>query len=88
MQGAKVVVVCNMKPSKFKGVQSTAMVLAANSEDNTIVKLVAPPNDCPIGERIAAEGYNKTTDPHPPQLNPKKKEWEAIKPVCIVSPQR
>lgn len=81
MQGARVIVVCNMKPSKFKGVQSEAMVLAANSDDGKTVKLVAPPADCPAGERIAVEGYNKTDDPKPAELNPKKKEWEAIKPV-------
>jgi tRNA-binding EMAP/Myf-like protein len=70
-----------MKPSKFKGVLSTAMVLAANSDDHSQVVLVTPPADAPVGERLAVEGYNKTTDPHPLQLNPKKNEWETVKPV-------
>jgi len=80
MIGSPVIVVCNMKPTKFKGVESAAMVLAASSDASGLVRLVAPPEGCPVGERIAVEGYNTLDDAHPPILNPKKKEWEKVKP--------
>jgi len=80
MQNRLVVLVCNMKADKFQGVQSEAMLLAANNTEGTIVELVEPPPTAKIGERIAIEGYNGHTDPVPPVLNPKKKEFQVIKP--------
>ena len=60
MQGRKVVVVCNLKPVKMRGIKSSAMVLAASprlkegEEDHHAgpVELVSPPPDSKAGERV------------------------------------
>lgn len=85
MQGRKVVVVCNLKPVKMRGVKSCAMVLAASprlkegEEDNHAgpVELVTPPTDAPAGERVYFEGWQGEPEG---VLNPKKKVWEMIQP--------
>ena len=76
LQGARVLCVANMKPSKMRGVQSQAMVLAATGPDGK-VELVTPPEGSAVGERVTFEGYDGEPDL---QLNPKKKIFEAIQP--------
>jgi len=81
MQGRKVVVVCNLKPVKMRGIQSAAMVLAASprlapgEEDKHAgpVELVEPPADATAGERVFFDGWEGEAEG---QLNPKKKVWE------------
>ncbi|KXL50055.1 hypothetical protein M433DRAFT_2337 [Acidomyces richmondensis BFW] len=81
MQGRKVVVVCNLKPVKMRGIQSAAMVLAASprlapGEEDTHagpVELVEPPADAAAGDRVFFEGWEGEPEG---QLNPKKKVWE------------
>eukprot|EP01084_Bolivina_argentea_P166613 289229_1 len=46
----KCVVFANLKYSKFKGIESQGMILCASK--NNIIKILNPPNDCQIGERI------------------------------------
>jgi methionyl-tRNA synthetase len=46
-----------MKPAKLRGVQSTAMLLAASSEDGASIELVIPPTDAAVGERITFDGH-------------------------------
>jgi len=58
MAGKMVVIVANMKPKKFRGVQSEGMVIAANNADNTVVELVSPPAGAPPGERVRFAGYS------------------------------
>ncbi|KAL5329954.1 hypothetical protein ACEPPN_003474 [Leptodophora sp. 'Broadleaf-Isolate-01'] len=86
MQGRKVVVVCNLKPVKMRGVKSCAMVLAASprlkegEEDHHAgpVELVTPPTDAPAGERVYFEGWQGEPEG---VLNPKKgRVWETIQP--------
>jgi aminoacyl tRNA synthase complex-interacting multifunctional protein 1 len=86
MQGRKVVVVCNLKPVKMRGVKSCAMVLAASprlkegEEDNHAgpVELVNPPAEAKAGERVYFEGWNGEPEG---VLNPKKRRvWETIQP--------
>lgn len=65
MQGRKVVVVCNLKPVKMRGIKSAAMVLAASprlkegEEDHHggPVELVTPPKGSVAGERVFFEGW-------------------------------
>ncbi|KZZ95257.1 multisynthetase complex auxiliary component p43 [Moelleriella libera RCEF 2490] len=95
MQGRKVVVVCNLKPVKMRGIKSCAMVLAAS------------PKPKPSSEGAEAEGGGGAHDDKgpvelvaPPEgaragervffegwagqpeavLNPKKKIWETFQP--------
>src|SRR6202012_1680960 len=65
MQGRKVVVVCNLKPVKMRGIKSAAMVLAASprlkegEEDphGGPVELFTPPEGSVAGERVFFEGW-------------------------------
>lgn len=77
MQNRKVCVLCNLKPATMRGIKSQAMVLAASNEDHTIVELVSPPEDAPIGERVTFPGFDGAPDE---VLNPKKKVWETVQP--------
>jgi aminoacyl tRNA synthase complex-interacting multifunctional protein 1 len=85
MQDLKVIVVCNLKPVKMRGIKSSAMVLAASprlkegEEDHHAgpVELVSPPADAKAGERVFFEGWKGEPEG---QLNPKKKVWEMIQP--------
>jgi aminoacyl tRNA synthase complex-interacting multifunctional protein 1 len=85
MQGRKVVVVCNLKPVKMRGVKSCAMVLAASprpkggeaDDHKGPVELVNPPADAKAGERVYFEGWQGEPEK---VLNPKKKIWETFQP--------
>lgn len=74
LQNRKVVLVCNLKPVKMRGVESQAMLLCAF--DGSIVEPLDPHSDSVIGERVYVEGY----DLQAPDglLNPKKKVFEQI----------
>ncbi|RPA84978.1 nucleic acid-binding protein [Ascobolus immersus RN42] len=82
MQGRRVVLVCNLKPAKLKGIASAAMVLAASPRpedgEKDRVELVAPPPDAEIGEQLVFEGYEEGEIL--PQLPPKKKIMETLTP--------
>lgn len=86
MQGRKVIVVCNLKPVKMRGIKSSAMVLAASprlkeGEEDTHagpVELVAPPEGAVAGERVFFEGWKGEPEG---LLNPKKKVWDTMQPA-------
>ncbi|KAK2693854.1 hypothetical protein QWA68_008401 [Fusarium oxysporum] len=85
MQGRKVVVVCNLKPVKMRGIKSCAMVLAASpkikegevDDHKGPVELVTPPEDAKAGDRVWFEGWEGSPEG---VLNPKKKIWETFQP--------
>jgi len=77
MKNRSVIVICNMKPSNFRGKKSEAMVLAANSDDGTKVELVDPPQNAAPGTLVKADGFPGTPDA---ELNPKLKVFETLKP--------
>ncbi|KAG9771087.1 hypothetical protein KCU88_g6426, partial [Aureobasidium melanogenum] len=90
MQGRKVVVVANLKPVNMRSIKSAAMVLAASPQAeegadphaaDRVVELVSPPEGAEAGDRVYFEGwpYGEGRGPEK-QLNPKKKQWEAIQP--------
>jgi hypothetical protein len=60
MLGARVVVLCNLKPRNMKGFTSQGMVLCAATDAK--VELLTPPEGVPIGERITVEGYTGEAD--------------------------
>jgi len=76
MIGKHVVVVANLKPTAFRGIKSFAMVIAGTNSEGT--KLVEPPKDAKLGERVTFEGYPDDQDD--PELNPKQKIFEDLKP--------
>ena len=90
MQDRTVVVVANLKPVNMRSIKSAAMVLAASPPaaadadphaPDRVVELVNPPAGSEAGEKVYFEGwpYGEGKGPEK-QLNPKKKQWEAIQP--------
>jgi methionine--tRNA ligase beta chain len=85
MQNRKVIVVCNLKESKFQGFMSCGMVLAAKSADGEIVELLAPPEGSKIGERVFLQGYESFAEQKDgivwdANKIKKMKVWEAVAP--------
>lgn len=70
-----VVLLCNLKPSKMRGVTSEAMVMCASTSEKVEV-LIPPPGAVP-GDLVHVEGYPRAPDSI---LNPKKKIFETCAP--------
>jgi len=77
MQNRLVLVVCNMKPAKLRGIMSEGMVLAASNADHSQVELLDPAPGSKPGERVVFEGHPGEPDA---QLNPKQKIFEQVQP--------
>ncbi|XP_046845075.1 aminoacyl tRNA synthase complex-interacting multifunctional protein 1-like [Xenia sp. Carnegie-2017] len=75
MQDRMVMVLCNLKPAKMRGILSHAMVMCASSPE--LCELLDPPSTSVPGDKVICEGYLGTPDE---QLNPKKKIFEKIQP--------
>lgn len=75
MQNRKVIVMCNLKPSKIRGLVSQAMVMCASTPEK--VEIIDPPADSKPGDVVFVPGFAGTADK---QLNPKKKVLERILP--------
>merc|ERR1711935_608187 len=58
MQDRMVLVLCNLKARKMVGIPSHGMVLCASNEDHTDVRLVSPPVDAKIGERVTIPDFD------------------------------
>ncbi|KAK5094326.1 G4 quadruplex nucleic acid binding protein [Exophiala xenobiotica] len=95
MQNRKVIVVANLKPVNMRSIKSAAMVLAASPRQpegadphaaDRVVELVSPPENAEAGDKVYFEGwpYGEGKGPEK-QLNPKKKQWEAIQPGFYTS---
>lgn len=67
----------NLKPSKFRGVLSQGMLLAASSADSKSVQLLSPPDNSVIGERVALEGVDWQGQVDA-VLKPKQKVFEQV----------
>jgi len=80
MQERPCILLCNLKPAKMRGIMSHAMVMCASTPDK--VEILAPPADSKPGDIVTVAGYEGTPDP---QLNPKKKVFEAVQPDFLVS---
>ncbi|XP_078459181.1 aminoacyl tRNA synthase complex-interacting multifunctional protein 1 isoform X1 [Lampetra fluviatilis] len=80
MQDRMIVVMCNLKPAKMRGVLSQAMVMCASSPDK--VEILDPPAGAVPGDRITFKGYPGEPDK---ELNPKKKIWEQVQPDLLTN---
>lgn len=76
MLNRDVVVLCNLKPAKMRGVESKGMVLCASVDEPKQVEPLLPPEGGKPGDRIVVEGY-ESGEPDE-VLNPKKKVWEKL----------
>jgi len=70
-----VVVMCNLKPAKMRGVTSQGMVMCATEPGKA--ELIDPPPGAKAGDRVICKEY--PGEPEQPFMNPKKKIWEAVK---------
>eukprot|EP00759_Apiculatamorpha_spiralis_P014638 PhF_6_TR21195/c0_g1_i1/m.30577/K15437/AIMP1, ARC1; aminoacyl tRNA synthase complex-interacting multifunctional protein 1 len=59
--GSQVLVVCNLKPSKLRGVESQRMVLCASTE--TTLEIARPPAGSQPGDKMTFPGFTSTTPP-------------------------
>lgn len=75
MQNRMVILLCNLKPAKMRGVLSQAMVMCASSPEK--VEILAPPSGSVPGDRVTFDAFPGEPDK---ELNPKKKIWEQIQP--------
>ncbi|CAI5465465.1 unnamed protein product [Closterium sp. Yama58-4] len=80
LQGRLVCAVCNLKPAKLAGQPSQAMMLAgshpsAEAEAGEIVKLIDPPQDAAVGDRVCIQGRPASAAPVK-QLS--SKVWEKV----------
>lgn len=73
MRNRLVVVLCNLKPAKMRGILSEAMVMCGSTPEK--VELVGVPAGAKPGDRVVFESYSGEPDA---QLNPKKKIWEQV----------
>ncbi|XP_069360400.1 tyrosine--tRNA ligase, cytoplasmic [Maniola hyperantus] len=76
MQNRDVVVLCNLKPAKMRGIESKGMVLCASVDEPKQVEPLTPPKDSKPGDRIVVESY-EAGEPDD-VLNPKKKVWDKL----------
>ncbi|EAY00095.1 TRNA binding domain containing protein [Trichomonas vaginalis G3] len=81
MQDRHVVVFCNIKPSKIRGLPSEGMVFAASNADHTVVQLLDPPADTPIGTRVLFGDFCKT---EPVACDKKGNLWKDCCEHCTI----
>lgn len=75
MQNRKAIILCNLKPSKMRGIVSEAMVMCASTPER--VEILMPPEGSKPGDVVTVEGFERNPDA---QLNPKKKIFETCAP--------
>lgn len=75
LQDRYVVLLCNLKPVKMRGIVSEAMVMCASCDKG--VEVLMPPPGCSPGDLVECEGYNRNPDA---VMNPKKKIFETVAP--------
>ncbi|TNN40495.1 Tyrosine--tRNA ligase, cytoplasmic [Liparis tanakae] len=84
LQDRLVLVLCNLKPQKMRGIESQAMLLCASVEgEPRRVEPLDPPEGSSPGERVFVEGYE--TGKPDDRLNPKKKVWEKVQADLKIS---
>ncbi|XP_013774160.1 tyrosine--tRNA ligase, cytoplasmic-like isoform X1 [Limulus polyphemus] len=84
--GRLVVVLCNLKPAKMRGIESRGMILCASVEEPRQVEPLQVPLDSNPGDKVYVEGYDIPSIQPDEQLNPKKKIWEKLQADLKTSP--
>jgi len=77
--GQKVVTVTNLKPSKMRGIESMAMLLAASGNNDETVELLRIPEGVPNGELIYFEGKEKSEPDAMMKSKGALKAWERVR---------
>jgi len=53
LKGKKVIVLANLEGKELRGIMSKGMILAAVNNDRTIVGVLHPDKDIPVGSKIS-----------------------------------
>jgi glutamyl-tRNA synthetase len=88
LEGRKVLVLCNLKARNLVGFPSHGMVLCASDKDHNVVRLISPPVDAKIGERVTVPDFDFKSDdgaPYPENKIVKKKVFEEIAPNLVTN---
>ncbi|XP_023126446.2 uncharacterized protein LOC111568838 isoform X2 [Amphiprion ocellaris] len=75
MQNRLVVVLCNLKPVKTRGMMNQAVIMCASSPEK--MEILDPPSGAEPGDRVTIQGFPGEPDR---ELNPKKRVWEEVQP--------
>eukprot|EP00606_Chrysophyceae_sp_TOSAG23-5_P000759 GSChrysophyteH2.ASY1.ANO1.1335.1 assembled CDS len=78
LPGRLVVVLCNLKPVKMRGILSEGMILAASDEENKFVELLNPPSDASAGDIVQIEGYGEPQPDEQLKSKSAQKVWERV----------
>ncbi|XP_073970295.1 aaRS-interacting multifunctional protein 1 isoform X1 [Rhodnius prolixus] len=81
LENRLVVVLCNLKPAKMRGVTSEGMVMCACTTDR--VEVLSPSPTCKPGDLVTVPGYPSPPNGPEPVLNPKKKIFETLAPELL-----
>ncbi|MFT7815181.1 aminoacyl tRNA synthase complex-interacting multifunctional protein 1-like [Arapaima gigas] len=73
MQNRMAVLLCNLRPSKMRGVVSQAKLLCATSPEK--VEMLEPPSGAVPGDRVTIQSSTGEPDQ---ELNPREKVWEQV----------
>ncbi|KAF5275862.1 hypothetical protein FQR65_LT04100 [Abscondita terminalis] len=75
LQNINVLMLCNLKSVKMRGITSEAMIMCASRPD--AIEVLIPPAGCKPGEEVHCSGYTRNPDLI---MNPKKKIFETVVP--------
>merc|ERR1711976_483898 len=78
-----VVVLCNLKPAKMRGIESCGMVLCSSRAEPKEVEPLNVPEGSAPGDKVVVEGEKEGMPDE--VLNPKKKVWEKLSEDLKVS---
>merc|ERR1719291_1260308 len=78
-----VVVLCNLKPAKMRGIESCGMVLCGSRAEPKEVEPLNVPEGSAPGDRVVVDGEKEGMPDE--VLNPKKKVWEKLSEDLKVS---
>uniref|UniRef100_A0A224XNW1 Putative trna-binding protein n=1 Tax=Panstrongylus lignarius TaxID=156445 RepID=A0A224XNW1_9HEMI len=81
MENKLVIVLCNLKPAKMRGITSEAMVMCASTPDK--VEVLFPSPTSKPGDVVTVPGYPPPPNGPEPVLNPKKKIFETLAPELV-----
>ncbi|KAJ8383003.1 hypothetical protein SKAU_G00037810, partial [Synaphobranchus kaupii] len=73
LQDRMVVLLCNLRPTRMRGVVSQALVMCASSVEK--MEILDPPSGAVPGDRVTFQSFPGEPDK---ELSPKKKLWEKV----------
>ncbi|KAL7581749.1 hypothetical protein ACA910_022286 [Epithemia clementina (nom. ined.)] len=88
LENRLVLVLCNLKERKMVGFPSHGMVLCASNQDHSVVRLVSPPVEAKVGERVTVPDFDFDGEEGAPFAENKigkKKVFENLAPFLVTN---